>query len=135
MSSPTIKYQTLNIVKRVLIFSLTLSLIQVVISFLTEYLSLFKIFIINLFFFILTSAIVIVINYVSKINIEKTGFTFIGFLFLKFIIIIIFLFYLKSKNIYGNDFIANFSIVYLLHLFYSMFLSLKSIQFYQKNKN
>lgn len=135
MSNQTLKIQTINNVKKVLVFSLTLLLIQVLISFLNDYLSLFKIFITNLFFFILTSTIVIVINYVSKIKIEKTGFTFIGFLFLKFIFIFLFLFFLKNKNITSNDFIANFSIVYLLHLFFSMYLSLKSIQFYQKNKN
>jgi hypothetical protein len=135
MSSQTLKIQTIKISKKVLIFSLMLLLIQFLINISSGYLPVYQILITNLFFLLLTTAVVITINYVSKIKIEKTGFTFIAFLFLKFVMIFIFLFFLKNKNIASTTFIANFSIVYLFHLFYSMFLSLKSIHFYQKNKN
>lgn len=135
MSNQTLKSQTISLIKNVLLFSLFISCIQILLFYSSNYISLFQLIITNTFFFLITLVVVATVNYVSKIKIEITGFVFVAFLFIKFALIFGLLFFLKNSSDMSTMFIANFSIVYLFHLFFSMFLSLKSIQFYQKNKN
>lgn len=88
----------------------------------------------HLFFVVMTVAIIYVFNKVAEKYIEKAGFTFIGFLFVKILFILLFLKILQNLIAFDKVFIANFSAIYLLYLFFSMFLCLKALNFYQKNK-
>lgn len=88
----------------------------------------------HLFFAVMTAAIIYIFNKVAEKYIEKAGFAFIGFLFVKILFILLFLKILQNLIAFDKVFIANFSAIYLLYLFFSMFLCLKALNFYQKNK-
>lgn len=89
----------------------------------------------HLFFVILTSIIMYVFDFASNKFIEKSGFVFIFFFFLKIILIICFLAVVNRGNVLDKMALLNFSLVYLGFLFFSIYLCLKTLKFYQKNKN
>lgn len=89
---------------------------------------------IHIFFLILSFGLIYIFNWIARNFIEKSGFVFVGFLFVKIILIFSYLTLLKKVIFFTNSFVANFGIVYLLYLFFSMLSCYKILNFYQKNK-
>lgn len=69
-----------------------------------------------------------------KLFIEKSGFLFIAFFFIKILAILIFISLLKKSFLLEKLFYLNFSILYLCSLFFSMFICLKVLKYFNKNK-
>ena len=75
---------------------------------------------VHLLFFIINFALLLNVIFISKRAIDKTGFVFIGFFFIKVIIILVFLNELKQTKTISKTLVANLVFVYIIHLFYSI---------------
>lgn len=119
---------------KLLSFAVVLFFLNSIIVYLFELFPSSWVFYTHIFFACITTLIIYIFNRVAENHIDKAGFVFIGFLFLKILLILIFLQILQKLIAFDKVFIANFSAVYLLYLFFSMYLCLKALNFYQKNK-
>ena len=85
-----------------------------------------------LFFFLLNCIILYIFEWVAKKYIDKSGFVFISFMFLKALLITIFLLIANNSYTLSKMLMLNFALIYLTYLFYSMHACLKTLNFYQK---
>ena len=85
-----------------------------------------------LFFFLLNCIILYIFDWVAKRYVEKSGFVFISFMFLKALLITIFLLIANNASSLSKVLMLNFALIYLAYLFYSMHACLKTLNFYQK---
>ena len=85
-----------------------------------------------LFFFILNCIILYIFDWVAARYIDKSGFVFISFMFLKALLITIFLLIANNTSSLTKVLMLNFALIYLAYLFYSMHACLKTLNFYQK---
>ena len=85
-----------------------------------------------LFFFLLNCIILYIFDWVAKRYIDKSGFVFISFMFLKALLITIFLLIANNTTSLSKVLMLNFALIYLAYLFYSMHACLKTLNFYQK---
>jgi len=75
---------------------------------------------VHLLFFIINLVLLFNVIFISKRAIDKTGFVFIGFFFIKIIIILVFLNELRQTKTISKTLVANLVFVYIIHLFYSI---------------
>jgi|SRR5690554_3650473 len=117
------------------IFGVILFLINFVLLYFLNWMPLDWLWYIHIFFLLLSFGLIYIFNWMAQNFIEKTGFVFMGFLFVKIILIFSYLTLLKQIIVFTNSFIGNFGIIYLLYLFFSMLSCYKILIFHQKNKS
>ncbi len=84
------------------------------------------------FFVVISALLLLIFDYVAKNFIEKSGFVFISFLFLKALAIFTFLTILQQNTPLARPLMLNFALVYLGYLFLSIYLCLRTLKIYQK---
>jgi len=84
----------------------------------------------HIFFFVLLVLIIAIFTLMVKIRLPYSGYTFIGMALFKMLLVLIVLYFFNLD--YGKQtyFVLNFTIVYLLYLFFSIFLGLRSLKFF-----
>ena len=118
-------------VKILLVLTIVLSVVNCIIGYQYD-LSLTFILTSYLFFFILNCIILYTFDWVARNHMDKSGFLFISFMFLKAILIIGFLLAANGSAPISKVLMLNFALIYLAYLFYSMHACLKTLNFYQK---
>ncbi len=116
------------------IFSIILFLVNLGMLYFLKWMPISWIWYIHIFFLILSFGLIYIFNWIAHNFIEKSGFVFIGFLFVKIILIFSYLTILKKVIFFTNSFVGNFGIAYLLYLFFSMLSCYKILLSCQKNK-
>jgi hypothetical protein len=75
--------------------------------------------------FILSGITILLIAHLKKTHISMAGYSFIGMMFVKTLMVIVFLGLFSSTVSVVKPFILNFSILYLIFLFLTMYIGLK----------
>ena len=84
------------------------------------------------FFLVLSILLLLIFDFVARNFIDKSGFVFIAFLFLKALAIFAFLTLLQQNTPLERPLMLNFALVYLAYLFLSIYLCLRTLKIYQK---
>ncbi len=86
----------------------------------------------HVFFLLVTIGLIYLFDWVSRNYLDRAGYLFIAFLFIKILAIFVFLTIMSSFYILHKWLMLNFSLLYLSYLFFSIYLCLKTLKVYQK---
>lgn len=86
----------------------------------------------HIFLFAVNLLLFFVFDLVSRHSVEKAGFTFISFVFIKGLLIFIFLGIYQNQMILTKTLILSFALSYLAYLFFSIYICLKTLRHYEK---
>ena len=82
------------------------------------------------FFFVLLVLIVAIFTLMVKFRLPYAGYAFIGMALFKMLLVLIVLYNFNAAHGKQAYFVLNFTIVYLFYLFFSIFLGLRSLNFF-----
>lgn len=82
------------------------------------------------FFFVLLVLIIAIFTLMVNFHLPYAGYAFVGMALFKMLLVLIVLYIFNVDNGKQTYFILNFTIVYLLYLFFSIFLGLRSLKFF-----
>ncbi len=86
----------------------------------------------HVFFFSVNLLLIFLFDLIARINIGRAGFVFIAFMFVKILLIVLLLSILSRSTPLHKWLMLNFSVAYLANLFFSIYLCLKTLNYYQK---
>ena len=81
----------------------------------------------HIFFFVATFLILWIFSRSAELMIEKAGFVFMGLEFLKGGALVILLLLFEARGKLDNIMLLNVMGIYLMHLFFSMFMGVKTL--------
>ncbi len=86
----------------------------------------------HLFLFTVNLVLLYVFDWVTQHAVDKSGFAFIGFIFVKALLIFVFLSIITGFFELTKPLMLSFALNYLGYLFFSIYLCLKTLRFYEK---
>jgi|SRR5690606_5315488 len=86
----------------------------------------------HLFFAVVNVLLLYIFDLVTRHSVDKAGFAFIGFVFVKALLIFVFLSIISGYWELTKLLMLSFALSYLAYLFFSIYLCLKTLRFYEK---
>jgi hypothetical protein len=86
----------------------------------------------HIFLFFVNLLLFFVFDFIARNNVDKAGFTFIFFVFVKGLLIFLFLGIIQNTIILTKSLMLSFALSYLAYLFFSIYICLKTLRFYEK---
>lgn len=122
-----------SLLVQVTLFSAVLAAVHVVLLLLLAGDGISAVLIGHLFFYLMSAGILVVFSKAVDVMIEKAGFVFIGLEFIKGGALVALLLVLERRGMLDNFMLANLMGIYLMHLFFSMFVGVRTLN--EANKN